>query len=230
MTTGRSVTNFIAGSGPILHIRFLNAGRELLTLDTARSVRRWEVGSWRETASWTIDRSAMSIDFSPDDRFFVTGHNDGNVKICDTSTGSELAWFVGHSRAATGVAFMPDGKTVVTGSDDGLVKLWAPLNTRERQVAVLRGHLLSVHSVAVSPDGQRIATGSNANEAIKLWDVATRQQVGTLEGKGTIFFKTIFSPDGSTLASLNVQGMLHVWRAPSLEEIEAIERANAKSN
>jgi WD40 repeat protein len=34
-----------------------------------------------------------------------------------------------------------------------------------------------------------------------------------------MFNSTTFSPDGNVLASCNSQGILHIWRAPSFEEI-----------
>ena len=75
------------------------------------------------------------------------------------------------------------------------------------------------HSVAFSPDAQRLAIGSNGNEALKLWDVEGVQELLTLPGQGSMFHATAFSPDGSVLASCNSEGLLHVWRAPSFEDI-----------
>jgi WD40 repeat protein len=47
----------------------------------------------------------------------------------------------------------------------------------------------------------------------------------TLPGEGSMFSATSFSPDGSVLAASNSQGLLHVWRAPSFEEIARREAA-----
>jgi WD40 repeat protein len=38
-----------------------------------------------------------------------------------------------------------------------------------------------------------------------------------------MFNSTTFSPDGNVLASANSQGILHIWRAPSFEEIARLE-------
>ncbi len=45
--------------------------------------------------------------------------------------------------------------------------------------------------------GQRLASGSVGNEAVKLWDVATRHEVATLAGEGSIFSLVKFSPDAT---------------------------------
>jgi WD40 repeat protein len=52
-----------------------------------------------------------------------------------------------------------------------------------------------------------------------LWDLATLQEVATLEGQGTYFYYTAFSPDGNVLTAINQQGAVHLWRAPSLAAI-----------
>ena len=51
--------------------------------------------------------------------------------------------------------------------------------------------------------------------------MSSHQEVLTLEGQGSSFESTAFSPDGSILGSKNAHGVLHLWRAPSWTEIEA---------
>jgi hypothetical protein len=45
----------------------------------------------------------------------------------------------------------------------------------------------------------------------------------TLASSGVVFAKTDFSPDGNILSSIDALGYLHLWRAPSWEEIAAVE-------
>jgi WD40 repeat protein len=82
---------------------------------------------------------------------------------------------------------------------------------------------MGVHSVAFSADGTRLALGSDGREAVKLWDVASLEDVATLGARGSVFLSTKFSPDGNVLGSLNDSGILYLWRAPSWDEINAAE-------
>jgi WD40 repeat protein len=68
-----------------------------------------------------------------------------------------------------------------------------------------------------------LAIGSDGNEAVKLWDLASLQELLTLEGQGSGFGSVTFSPDGNSLASSNSQGILHVWTAPSWAEVAAAQ-------
>ncbi len=97
-------------------------------------------------------------------------------------------------------------------------------------MATLRGVLLGVHSVAFSGDGKRLAIGSGKNEeALKLWNTESWQEVLTLEGQGSMFWSTVFSPDGNAILAGNHTGIVHIWRAPSWEEINAEEKTTPAS-
>jgi WD40 repeat protein len=110
----------------------------------------------------------------------------------------------------------------------GYARVWGTKTWREE--ATLRGFLNAVFSVAFSPDGTRLATGgSNPDDAVKLWDVDSWQEVLTLEGAGSLFVSTAFSPDGNAIGMLTGDGFLHVWQAPSWEEIAAAEAKDLPS-
>ena len=94
-----------------------------------------------------------------------------------------------------------------------------------RTLGQLRGILQGVHSLAFSPDSRRLAVGSDDRQAVKLWDLQSFQELVTLPGSSSAYTQTRFSPDGNLLGTMNARGVLHVWRAPSWQEIEAEEGA-----
>ena len=89
-----------------------------------------------------------------------------------------------------------------------------------------------MQSIAISPDGARLATGGGGAEAVKLWDIQTHQELITLAGEGSLTTFLRFSPDGNKLITLNLDSeyklRLQIWRAPSWEQIEAVEKAGKK--
>jgi WD40 repeat protein len=104
----------------------------------------------------------------------------------------------------------------------GYARVWDTQSWRE--VATLRGFLNSVPSLAFSPDGNRLATSSGARgEALKLWTANGWQDVITLHAEGHHFAQAEFSPDGNSIGVVSNDGIMHVWQAPSWQDIAAAE-------
>ena len=74
----------------------------------------------------------------------------------------------------------------------------------------LAGHTGSVDSVTFSPDGSVLASGSY-DKSIKLWDVATGEEIRTLTGHMYAIYSVTFSPDGRTLASASYDKTIKLW-------------------
>ncbi len=110
----------------------------------------------------------------------------------------------------------PDGRIAACAVNHG-VQLWDMATLKP--VELLTGFLLGVHSVEFSPEGRRLAAGSNGREAVKLWDTDTWQELLTLEGVGSLFPFLQFSSDGRSLMAISDSGLVHVWSAPTFEEI-----------
>lgn len=71
-------------------------------------------------------------------------------------------------------------------------------------------HEGAIHGVDFSPDGHTIAT-SGADETIRLWDIATGNQVQILQGHQNAVWSIRFSPDGRYLVSAGLDGTARVW-------------------
>jgi WD40 repeat protein len=122
-----------------------------------------------------------------------------------------------------------DGKLLVLCHDLGVVTVWESQSlltgNSPRRIAALGGILMSFHSSTFFKDGTRLLAGSHASEAIKVWETQGYNEVLTLQGEGSSFYNIHLSSDGSTLGALTGGKKLHLWRAPTWEEIEAREKA-----
>ena len=72
-------------------------------------------------------------------------------------------------------------------------------------------------SIVFSPDGAVLVSGSY-DATIRLWDIATGEQLETFEGHTYSITSVAVSPDGSTIASGSVDGTVLLWTFPMLAE------------
>ncbi|MBI4323828.1 MAG: protein kinase [Chloroflexi bacterium] len=211
----------IAGEEWELPMAFLARSNHLVTQQVrGGSLRQWDVTSGREIRSWRLTAPGFpwkSV-FSHDEQWLVHSDSERTGQLRHLATGRDTQLDL---KQVSGAAFSPDGRSLAAVSVLGVGQIHD--TATGRKTATLQGFLQGAHSVTFSPDGQRLAIGSNGNEAIKLWDVESLQELLTLKGTGSMFNSVTFSPDGNVLTSGNSQGILHIWRAPSFEDIARVE-------
>jgi WD40 repeat protein len=120
--------------------------------------------------------------------------------------------------------FTHDGRILAVGRQDGTVQLVdaEPLNHWDGVVAddvprrTLKGHLDRAVSVSFSPDDQTLATGS-WDATVRLWHVASGQEVAVFKAHQGKVEAVAFSPDGMVLATGGQRdpdhGEVFLWRA-----------------
>ena len=65
--------------------------------------------------------------------------------------------------------------------------------------------------MAFSPDGKRLATAS-VDKTVRVWEVATGNEVLSLKRYTDTVHSVAFSPDGKRLAAGGHDKMLKVWK------------------
>ena len=207
-------------------------GRVILTGGRSRQLR-WYEPHTHTNALLTLD--AVKGVFSSDGRLLATLEPPSTVQIWDVAGRAVLTNLV--IQPAPGfpypLVFSPDGSVLATTAaaddvDNG-IHLW---DTRTaRLVGSCYGHKQPVQAVAFTPDGKTLASSAD-DGTVKLWNLATRQELLSVRKSGSPPRGLLFSPDGCLLIGGGSsfghgwggmpapQSGLRVFRAPSLLEID----------
>ena len=213
---------FRPNDGRNVPVRFLSQATRLIVWSANNNrFSEWDLGANREIQSWPALPHYQDLAVSPDDRLAIAVDREGEVsaRILPEQRSTNLPLNALEGRT---VAFSADGTALVISSALGYARVWHTASWKEW--ATLQGFLNAVNAAVFSPDGTRLAaSGNNPDDAVKLWSGDTRQEVLTLEGEGSDFEQTAFSPDSSVLGTLDAGRVLDLWRAPSWQEIKAAE-------
>ncbi len=166
----------------------------------------WDTASWRERTEFRVTSQQAAC--LPDANLMVVRRGPVGLyfAVRDPTSGKERIIETGHKSALTTLVFSPNGQWLASGCFDGTAKLWEVGSWR--CAATLAGMDMGVSDVAFSPDNRRLVTASTP---VKLWDLATYYELGTLAPSGVA---AAFSPDGNTIAVRDRAGAIQLWHAP----------------
>ncbi|MEZ5328116.1 MAG: WD40 repeat domain-containing protein [Verrucomicrobiales bacterium] len=156
--------------------------------------------------------------FSPDERYLAVGGSQGQdaVTIWDLVTFEAMA-NLPHDDEVSGLAYAPNDTWLATASRSG-IRLW---DITERKVIRQFGKG-PIECIAIAPDGKHMVTKGWDNVGIKVWDVASAQQVALLDGHVEPIGDTQtlrFSPDGTLLASGGYDAQAILWDTRTWEPV-----------
>jgi WD40 repeat protein len=151
-------------------------------------------------------RVIHTVAYTPDGAWFLIGSDDLEVWHTDLVTP------FGYARTTRGggiraIAVSPDS-TRAAGTLKNTVRI-ARLADRTWETTLHWGRE-SVYAVAFTRDGRALVT-AGADGAVRVWDVATWQEIQRFEwGIGRIH-AIAFAPDGLTCAACGEKGQVVVW-------------------
>ena len=219
------LTNDVPGLVPF---RFSEDGKYLAAAKEPDILRTWNVETGQIVAS--INQN-----------FSEKGQANAAERTCFAANGSvlvvarhyrireEIAFFnlarpdlgprlVPGGFAEQRLAVSPNGQLVAASNMRGQVLLFDAATGE--LIDPLYGHLHTALGIAFSLDGHRLFSTCNRREAVKLWDVGTRQELLTLAGSDQFLPKARWSADGDVILA---GPPWQAWSAPSWEEIAEAE-------
>jgi WD40 repeat protein/tRNA A-37 threonylcarbamoyl transferase component Bud32 len=241
---------FSAGKGKARGLAFSPDGDRVASTSTEESVRVWDAhtgrivltlgghqgGAERVEFSADVQRiatlsagQAMQIfgaQSSPRVERVMTVRRGVTVNVWNAATGERLHSFPER----TGVTFSHDGKQFATAGADNTVTIHR-VPTAE-PIFAFRPKIDGLSGLTFSPDSRRIAvwgqdpgTGfrlAGLHPIVRLYEVASGQEVLALTGHRTLINAVVFSSDGALLASASLDQTVHIWDAATGKSMHSL--------
>ena len=151
-----------------------------------------------------------ALAYSPGGGTVAAGYQDGTIRLWNV-TSHRLISTASWGPVPLALAFTTGGTTLEVADSDSAGS-WNLANGARVAVQPLAGGSAG-GSVAFSADGKTIASGGR-DGIIRLFDAATRQEIGTPMSSDANPVDTVaFNPDGTVLASANTDGNVQLWNA-----------------
>ncbi len=133
------------------------------------------------------------------------------IRVFEAATGTQVREFEFVKEDVLCLEFGATSDVLYSGGQDNIITIW---NLAEGRMATvtrrLQGHTGTVRGISVSPDEKYLASASE-DKTVRLWEVATGQQIRVLEGHTGEVFSVVWSRDGEMIVSGGGDNTACIW-------------------
>ena len=238
ITSGTRIAALTEHQSLITTVVFSPSGEYLISGDVDGKLVVWRVEHWEKQHAFIAHaRPFRTAAFHPNGKQFATTDRIG-IFLWDVTSGEQLgspsvdSTFVflykgdmrqiqrqtqprnKPSKNLHSIAFSPCG-TFLAGGLYGGVHLWDATTLEPRMGMILPESCSLIGVVVFSPCGRYLASGSWWNKtdkvSVRLWEVATGENIHTFWGHTSDIQNLAFSKDGELLASSSYDGTILLW-------------------
>jgi WD40 repeat protein len=159
------------------------------------------------------DRQICTLRFSPCGKLLAAGSADATIRLWDLTDDRlpERPALAGHHGWVQAIAFHPDGTRLYSADSWGKVCCWTLSEPEPAPCWTIEAaHDAWIRGLALSPDGTLLAT-CGSDRRVCIWSAADGTLQAQLTGHGDDVFALAFHPDGKSLVSGDLKGLLKVW-------------------
>ncbi len=203
----RSIHDLKGHTHTILGLAFSPDGRRLYSGGQDRTIRTWDTEKYREVSIIQAPEGVISL--APlKGGVLAAACVDGHFLLCQPDAGKGLRQLDEPGERFRFVVPSPDGQTFLLGGWNGTLSFRETATCADQHP--FAGHRGPVRSMAFEPQGKLLAT-AGSDRVVALWDLATGELLGQLEGLVSPATCLDFSPDSKTLATVCRDRVIRLW-------------------
>jgi WD40 repeat protein len=216
ISSGKEIHKFAGHDGPVYGLVLMpNEDRLVSIADKDLAVKIWDLeGKFLKTSLAPNSAHINAVAVSPDQRFIVTGGDDGIARFWDVDRGILLR-YLEHSQGIYSIKISPDGRHLLCGSKKapatdkpGVIWVWDfELGV---ELKTLEGHVGHVSALAMTADSRYILSGGQ-DGVVHLWDLETGTLLKTMTGHATSIVMIHIASDGQHVITGSSDGMVRAW-------------------
>ena len=138
----------------------------------------------------------------PEDGTFVSGSDDGTLRLWTKDAEASLRTFEGHTQPVTCVATFADG-TFVSGSADKTIRLWD--KATGETLRTFTCHTAWINCLATYPDGTFLSGSSD--KTLRLWNKTTGTTIQSYIGHTSAVLCVATFDDGTFVSGASNMGV-----------------------
>jgi WD40 repeat protein/serine/threonine protein kinase len=219
-------------SGEVRAAVYSPDGQWIASAGTDRTIRVWHANSRQDVAVLHGHAGDVTgVVLSGDGRRLASlSHGadfrgDDSVRVWELDRSSTLPVLRSHTNFVYPVAFSPEGRWIASGGWDSWVRLW---DAATGEPCAKLPHPGNVYGLAFGPDGTWLVTGTDADDRLRIWDVATRRVRREISVSARNIRSVTVNPDGSRVAATVFDGRsnkfsVHVCHIASGERLLSAE-------
>lgn len=173
---GRCIRELQGHGGVVERIAFSREGGLVASSGLEGTIRLWSARDGKPLHVFDnkgMERSVLSMEFSPCARILACGTAGGVIRVFDTDRNGESMTLTRHTLGVTGLAFSSDGRFLYSGSYDGTVRQWEAASGLE--FPKICDGKVPVAALAISRDARSLAVGTGVGlheGGIAIWDTS----------------------------------------------------------
>jgi WD40 repeat protein len=215
-SSGKELHKFLGHDGPVYNMVMMQDGKHLVSIaDKDLAVKIWDIESHQLVSSLAPNSAHVTaVAVSPDQRYIVTGGDDGFTRVWDVDRGVLLRTSE-HEHGIYSMAISPDGRHLLCGSKrtpgeryPGIV--WIRDFELGTLLKTLSGHKGHVTSITMTADSKYVLSGDQHGN-VYLWDLETGTLLKTMAGHTAPILTIHVSHDGQHVITGSPDGSVRVW-------------------